>query len=295
MFAGQARRQLGNHAAHVVVVGAGQLREIGRERRRDEGALAGGVHVQAVLGVQVSTNFLVQVAPDVAQRRIGVATAGDVGIELVEAERGADALRVLALLAQGADVVDFGARCRLLHAQRQLVAVVVEHARHGLHQAGRRFVAKAGEHRLAVVVVQAAKERPFRRFSKGELTEEALEGLVETRLLGARLGEAESQRVLQQQRIADAELLDDGESIQRLGRRHLHLGMAQRRDEPGERDVHARPQAATSRSSGRSSSRQSMSPSVARFSKSSTPISSNFGRTRSVSRPMRLRLGMMRA
>ena len=295
MFAGQARRQLGNHAAHVVVVGAGQLREIRRERRRDEGALAGGVHVQAVLGVQVSTNFLVQVAPDVAQRRIGVATAGDVGIELVEAERRADALRVLALLAQGADVVDLGARCRLLHAQRQLVAVVVEHACHGLHQAGRRFVAKGGEHRLAVVVVQAAKEGAFRRFSKGELTEEALEGLVEARLLGARLRETEGQRVLQQQRIADAEALDDREGVQRLGRRHLHLGMAQRRDETGERDVHARPQAAASSSSGRSSSRQSMSPSVARFSKSSTPISSNFGRTRSVSRPMRFRLGMMRA
>ena len=75
MFAGEPGRQLFHHAANVVVVGAGQLVQIGRQRRFDQLALAGGIHVQPVLSVHVGSNLLLEILAQIAQKPVAAAAA----------------------------------------------------------------------------------------------------------------------------------------------------------------------------------------------------------------------------
>jgi ribosome biogenesis SPOUT family RNA methylase Rps3 len=70
------------------------------------------------------------------------------------------------------------------------------------------------------------------------LLEKALKTRAELRLLVLSLGKRQRERVAQQHRIAQSDLVDDRESVERLGRRYLQIRAPQRRNEPGQRNVH---------------------------------------------------------
>ncbi len=62
---------------------------------------------------------------------------------------------------------------------------------------------------------------------EGELANEALEAVGETRFLFARLCKGKGQPIPKQHRIGNAYLTNDGKPVQGLRRRNLDLGAAQ--------------------------------------------------------------------
>ncbi len=86
MFAGQLAGQLFYCLMHLFLIGERQLVQIRLQRGFQEHALAGGIHVQPILGIDVGANLLAEVVPQVAQQRLGFAAAatataaGQVGI-----------------------------------------------------------------------------------------------------------------------------------------------------------------------------------------------------------------------